>query len=453
MQYLLIQNQFEGHTDGFTTLGLSTSNEKTIGKFGSGSNHGILCFLRAGLDVIIFCGKTKLTFSTKTVVIDEDGIGRRETKRVTVKKGYNMERVMDIDLNFGANDWTNVGMGLREFISNAIDRHAKVEGEGYEPALEDGRLAVELVNERQIRAKSGYTRVYVQVNDEVRAYFANLGQNFLHFSDNPENVHKGLIPRSSGPARIYRCGVFVMQVEEEEGNALFDYNFSESEIEIDESRNSSIYTVRASCADKLRRAEKEEIAIYLKSLVSGSETFESKLEPDRILRSWSTASDVVQANWAAAAKAAFGEVHIVSNGFAKGKIQKSGGEAVIVANSTLVTTLGRLGVPVGVGVLSDHEAKGTEVFPATTEAQIALDIAWEVLERAHGTNGKDKPGVLSFRGENEEKESYLDGNVVHLEESLAARDASREALRQLLSYVEKNYSRRTDFTLDLLLNV
>ena len=448
-QYLLIQNQFEAPTEGFTTLGLSTSTATTIGQFGSGSNHGILCCLRAGIDVTIYCGKTRLIFSTRDKVVKEDGLADRHTKRVTVRVGNRMTRDLDMDLNFGKKDWTNVGMALREFISNAIDRHSKTE-EGYEPAMEDGRLTVALVNEREIRAKSGFTRVYVEVNDEVRQYFANLGQNFLHFSDHPEEVHKGLIPRDGGPARIYREGVFVMQVEKEEGDALFDYNFSEDEIDIDESRNSSIYTVRAACANKIRESQPEEIAIYLRSLVEGTESFEKGLECSQLLRTWGTASDAVQANWAAAAKTAFGDGFLVSNSHARTAAQKRGLEPFLVANSTLVQTLKRLGVPTGEGLFSKAEENGIDVVPATDPVTDAADWAWDTLNDYELTHDKDKPGVLCFTKEDEpDMAGYKDGKVIHLPLDSKGDTAKREALRLTIDYVAPG--KRAEVLFDLVL--
>jgi len=434
MNYLFVQNQYEAPIDGFTTLGLTTSTEQTIGQFGSGANHAILCFLRAGLEIVIYCGKTRLTFATKEVVIKEDGLEDQVTKRVTVRKGNGIARNLDIDLNFGRKDWTNVGMALREFISNAIDRHTK--HDGWEAAMKDGRLKVTQVTEREIRAKQGYTRVYVQMNDEVRSYFANLGENFLHFSDSPENVKKGLIPRESGPARIYRCGVFVMQVEAEEGLALFDYNFSEDEITIDESRNSNIYVIRAACANKLRESQKEEITIYLKSLAEGSESFESKLEPQQLLRTWVTPSDVIQATWAAAAKGAFGDAYVVSNNHAKTMIQKKGHEAVLINNPTLVGTLKRLGVLTRKDILSATEQTGIEVVPATSQAQIAGQWAWNVLDQHGLTFDKDKPGVLCFsKPDDPEMLGYKDGKVIHLPLDSRGDTCKKEALRLTIEYV------------------
>jgi hypothetical protein len=447
-QYLKIQNKFEAPADGFTTLGLSTSTEQTIGQFGSGSNHGILCCLRAGLDVIIYCGTTRLTFSTVQVVVAEQGLPDRITRRVTVRKGHGLARKMDIDLNFGVKDWKNVGMALREFISNAIDRHTKYEG--YEQGLDSGDLEVSLVNDKDLRAKSGYTRVYVQVNDEVRQYFANLGQNFLHFSDNPENVDKGLIPRTSGPARIFRCGVFVMAVNEKEGSSLFDYNFTEDEIEIDESRNSSVYVVRAACAAKLQHSEKEELALYLLSLAEGTETFESKLEAERILSTWVTPSDVTQANWAAAAKAAFGDAIVVSNGHARTAAGKRGIEARVIANSSLVKTLGRLGVPTSEGVITKHDEQGIEVVPATNNAEYAAQWAWSVLVKHELTNDKDKPGVLCFsKSDDPNMKGYRDGRVIHLPLDCRGESGKREALSLTIEHVAPG--KKQDILFDLAL--
>jgi len=447
--YLMIQNQFEAPVEGFTTLGLSTSTATTIGQFGSGSNHGILCCLRAGIDVTIYCGKTRLIFSTRDKVVKEDGLADRHTKRVTVKVGNRMTRDLDIDLNFGKKDWTNVGMALREFISNAIDRHSKTD-EGYEAAMEDGRLTVEMVNERAIRARSGFTRVYVELNDEVRAYFANLGQNFLHFSDNPELVKQGLIPRNGGPARIYREGVFVMEVEKEEGEALFDYNFTEDEIDIDESRNSSIYTVRAACANKIRHAQPEQVAIYLKSLVSASETFESRLECAQLLRTWSDPSDAVRAAWAAGAAAAFGDAFLVSNGTARTMAHKKGLECFLVNNSLLVQTLKRLGVPCGQDKISSAEEQGVEVVPATYDAELVTNWAWSVLVKHDLTQDKDKPGVLCFsKADDPDMKGYRDGKVLHLPLDCRGDSGKREALRLTIEHVAPG--KKQDILFDLAL--
>jgi len=63
---LLIQNSGVAPTEGFTLLGVSTTRgcgvDGTIGQFGSGTKHAINVLLRAGLKVVIYCGKTRLEF-------------------------------------------------------------------------------------------------------------------------------------------------------------------------------------------------------------------------------------------------------------------------------------------------------------------------------------------------------------------------------------------------------
>jgi len=454
MQYLLIQNEFESPTDGFTTLGFTTATKRTIGQFGSGANHGILCCLRAGIEVIVYCGNTRLLFSTREVIVKEDGIGSQTTRRVTVKKGTNKRRDLDWDLQFGAKDWTNVGMALREFISNAIDRHTKADG--YEAGLEDGRLQVSLVDDKIVRAKTGYTRIFVQVNDEVRAYYANLGDNFLHFSDDQNDVDCGLIPRYSGPAKIYRCGVYVMTVDESEGNAIFDYNFQEDEIEIDESRNSNIYVVRAACAKKLRRANRVAIARFLISLGRDETTFESKLEPDRILTTWEDASPDELAEWKGGAAAAFGGDLVVSSGWAKGCVEKKGHAAIRIDKQDLVNTLKRLGVPTGADVLDDRELSGTVVVPATEAATAGLEWAWEIM-CVSGLRMGDVlyPDVLCYQeklDEDTQSRGYMSEGIMHLRQDLTSDEAHKEALNQLVNLVETDYSRRKEVLLDIILS-
>ena len=70
--FLCIQNPGVAPVEGFTLLGVSTTRdcgvEGTIGQFGSGNKHAINVLLRAGLKVIVYCGKTRLDFQTRDEV-------------------------------------------------------------------------------------------------------------------------------------------------------------------------------------------------------------------------------------------------------------------------------------------------------------------------------------------------------------------------------------------------
>ena len=130
-QYLLIQNHGEAPIDGYITLGYSSTRncgiDGAIGQFGSGAKHAINLCLRHGLPVWVYCGRTRLEFSLEKEVID-DGLNEETVYHVVYRKGNNEYCRTGWVLDFGVLDWDDVGMGVRELISNAIDRTLKEEG-------------------------------------------------------------------------------------------------------------------------------------------------------------------------------------------------------------------------------------------------------------------------------------------------------------------------------------
>ena len=77
----MIENPGVAPVEGFTILGASTKDEKSdvIGMYGSGNKHGVATCLRNNYDVVVFCGDTKLTFTTKS-----QRIGDKDFARVVV---------------------------------------------------------------------------------------------------------------------------------------------------------------------------------------------------------------------------------------------------------------------------------------------------------------------------------------------------------------------------------
>ena len=88
--FLCIQNPGVAPVEGFTLLGVSTTRDcgvaGTIGQFGSGAKHAINTLLRAGLKLLIYCGKTRLEFATRDETI-RDGLVTKNIKRVVCKLG------------------------------------------------------------------------------------------------------------------------------------------------------------------------------------------------------------------------------------------------------------------------------------------------------------------------------------------------------------------------------
>ena len=116
---------------------------------------------------------------------------------------------------FGELDWTNIGMGIREIISNALDASYKLLGNA-----NGARILV--VEDNQVRAKSEYTRIFIPYNYEVAQYYENINNHFLHFSTK-ENVYENKIfdKQDQEHGKIYRRGVLAGSLNE---RSVVNYN-------------------------------------------------------------------------------------------------------------------------------------------------------------------------------------------------------------------------------------
>ena len=250
--YLLIENKGVAPVESFTLLGLSTTRNcdvaGTIGQFGSGTKHAINLLLRKGIPFYIYSGLTQLEFFLEEAVVD-DGLGTTTTQKVKCRMKGDQNRTIDCGwcLEFGAMSWDETSMALREFVSNALDRTKREQG--------DFTTGLRIAEVEDKRAKSGTTRIFIDMPDNlygdcsVRMFFQDLGKHFLHFSDDPSQVDKTFLEKTTddvGP-RIYREGVYIRTLDANVKSA-FDYNLKASEIEIDECRNSSEYVIRATIA-------------------------------------------------------------------------------------------------------------------------------------------------------------------------------------------------------------
>src|SRR5689334_6762544 len=110
--YLLIRNAGLAPLESFTILGLSTARGEAekIGQFGSGSKHGILALMRAGITPRIFIGQDELVFSTHPAKM-----GEKEYQEVRYTFQGEQHKT-GMCLEFGALDWDSPSMALREFI-------------------------------------------------------------------------------------------------------------------------------------------------------------------------------------------------------------------------------------------------------------------------------------------------------------------------------------------------
>jgi len=408
--FLMIQNPGAAPVEGFTLLGVSTTRDcgvaGTIGCFGSGGKHAINTLLRAGLKLLIYCGKTRLEFVTREETIC-DGLVTKNIKRVVCKLAGTSSKTLDLGwcLDFGAIDWTDLSMALREFVANAIDRTVR-EKSDFLPALLNEDLRVTIVEDGAVRARAGYTRVFVEVNPDVQRFYGELPRRFLHFSGSPSLATESLLPKGdrnlSGKrtAMVYKEGVLVREVVEEDQASVYDYNFHGGELRLDESRNSSEYDIKGAAARLFRKATPQQLASVFRSLVALEPSYEATFDSYYLAQAYSEPELVQKEAWQQGWELAAGPGAVLcdaSLGHIAEFIAKKGFCPKPMKASAWVSAAARCGVKTAASVLDGHESVGKQILPATDAAIQAVDIVWSWLQEINMTQGKKKPIVGCFR--------------------------------------------------------
>lgn len=440
--YLKIENPGVAPEEAFTLMGASTKRDSTnsamIGKFGTGNKQSVAVMLRHNITPVIFAGHLNMTFHTKVQSMD-DGLKKTDFNRVYVKYGgkdrTGKNRSSTEDLGFvlenGSEDWQSIDLALREFISNALDR-AVEEGEydwtgkflaGKSPeyiaackdkysserkevnegldnyrktATDYKNVTVEIVSDSQVRAKSGTTRIFVELTPEVLNFFNNLGKWFLHFSE-PELLNTTILPKRNRnlgdrkSAVIYRRGVRVREFESSDTQSLFDYNLEN--LKLDESRRVDDWYVLYGAAEAFADSSVEIISRVWQSFIeTGTQYWEhtftygldNKLSEDRKKR-WNDAFDKVAGEFA---------VMATEDG---GKIAEQKGHRVITVPQAFVNAAEKHGIRTPAKVLTEDQRLGREIYDSTPDAESAVEFAWDLCEKYKLTNGRKKPLVKTFR--------------------------------------------------------
>lgn len=414
--FLKIENIGECPSEGFTVLGVSladtSNNAGVIGQFGSGNKHSVAVLLRNNLSPIVYSGNLRMTFGTKPQTV-KDGIASKDFRRVFVKYSgrRNATEELGFVMDYGHHDWTDVSLALREFVSNAIDRSIREKGDW-------SGVKIEIVEESQVRAKKGHTRIFVPLSPDVLQFYNDLGKWFLHFSE-PESLNKAILPKKNRnlgnrkAAVIYRRGVRVREFEATDTESLFDYNLNN--LTIDEARKASDWDVKYHCALALGAADKDALAIFFNALLN-SETSYWEYEFDTY-----SLTNTSNTNWAAAFDAIAGEKAVLTCEGNAEQLRRKGYNPVI-ARESLVNAAHRNGVRTAATVLSADEFAGREVIEPTDSAKAAVDKAWEVIELAGLTNAKEKPPVKCFTSIMEgcvNLNGYYQNGVVYINRDLA----------------------------------
>lgn len=441
--FLMIENPGTAPAEAFTLLGATTKrdNSKYIGTFGSGNKHGVAVLLRSRLSPQIFAGNLKMEFTTRPVSLD-DGIDKTDFARVVVKYGgkddLGVSRSSTEDLGFvleyGASDWLGVDLALREFVSNAID-HAIKHNEATEADVKcawEG-VSVEVVDEKRVRAKKGFTRIFVPLTPEVLEFHDKLGKWFLHFSE-PHLIGQTILPKGgrnleedAHQAVIYRRGVRVREFRSGGGIAsLFDYNLEG--LKLDESRQVDDWQVKNAAGKAIRDADQPTLVELFDSFKSGEPVWEHTFDTYGLrTETWGETAEEAenrQLKWCGAMATACGDDAVIvskDDTSDENRITRKGFKTVQVP-SEYAQVATQYGLRTASQVLSADERQDREIIDPTATAQAAVDFVWMIAEIFNQTGGKDKPPVQSFRGimdaESVTQGFYRDG-VVYLNVSVA----------------------------------
>ncbi len=409
--FLKIENAGVAPFEGFTLFGATSkrhsNNPLVIGTFGSGSKMAVGTLLRSYINPQVFCGLTKLEFFTKPVTVSSTS-GSVEHSQVCVRfsgklpDGRAVNRTEDLSfvLDYGTADWNNIGLALREFVSNAIDGQIDTTGDF-------AGVKMEIVSESQVRAKEGVTRVFIPVTPEVQKFFAERGKWFLHFSE-PDVVRNGhaVLPKAdrnrtdSKRAVIYRRGVYVRDFMASNKASLFDYNL---DVQLNEARTFNDWEAKRAAAMALRDSDRKILATALKSLAAGDDVWEATFDEYGLLpSSWEVEEEDKkakrQAEWQAAALVV-GEDAVICDGSHQSVadlVDKKGYRAVPVKNKAWVDAAKAFGLKTDDVVLTTDDREGRTYSDATDDVQKALDVVWAALEGMDLVSGKEKPGAGCF---------------------------------------------------------
>ena len=385
MRYVRIINENECPIEGITKLGISTArgNVDKIGQFGSGVKMGVLCLLRHGIKPTIYSGTTKIEYQFEKSELDG-----QTYHPVYIAIDNKKPQETSLTLEYGAIDWTSPDMGMREFVSNAIDQ---------------GKYKIDIVN--NMRGKNGHTTIFVPCVDEVEDYVNQLAYRFLHFNvlvENTPNMVLGKIQPNT-PAKAFRKGVFVRDFGK---NSLFDYNFDES-LEIDDCRNSDVWRCECLAAKMLANSVRH-IPRLIKSIINDEQKAERSF-PISVFEREVCNKDELRSQWLEMWRNNFGNTVIVSNCANVAiieQVEKKGYKMICIPDTAWFDLLEKIGIPTYMSVDSGVGPKNTifsDVIPEETTQ--LFDQIWSTLKNANLTFNAEKPNFRLYS-------QYMDGGGV-----------------------------------------
>jgi hypothetical protein len=355
----------------------------------------------------------------------------------------------------GGMDWKSIDMALREFVANAIDRTMK-QGDSVREAHTDCDLIVNMVPDEAQRAQKGYTRVFIEgIYEEDTSslwkYVQELPKRFLHFTDT--DLGRQILPKSEqGKANIYLNGVLVC-VLEDSADAICDYNFNKSQIEIDEARKLNEYVVRGAIGKLYRDASPVDLARVFTELSRGNACLETGLD-GYYLRpiSWESGNEQRKANWKAAWEMVYGDA--VACGHDQGVVgdmaRRKGFDLGVIRQTAWLDAVKEHGVASVGSVLNENEKRGRTITPPSWEAIDALREVWGWVTATDLVGDLPMPKVKGFdeltNAESECLGFYKVGDdCIHIRNDVAGDLLYETVLEEVSHYVTKATDCSRDF--------
>lgn len=431
--YLMIENVGECPVEGFTMLGVSLTRnqatDNTIGQFGSGLKHGMMTMLRNGIDMIAYSGTKRITFGYEPKIVEND-LGRHEYRQVVVNVAGKKEK-LSVVLEHGVIDWNQVEMGLREFVSNAIDastlRKAPISS-----------VIIKKIGPGDIGGEVGKTRIFVKLADTVQQYVDNMNESFLHFVGKDKDKY---LPNEGGEfCRVYKRGVVVCRLKQP---SVFHYN--SRHIRLDESRNADSYVCKHAIGSIVSEMEVADLAKVFQAVARNKHIAEYNL-PETSL--YFCSSDANKA-W----KLAFGEgILCPETSPVVAKFIQDKGQIPILMPEAYYNKL--IAVQ---GITSDinYRTKDNhECFPPTDEMMKAVNKAWTVCS-AVSKIYKAFPKVVGFKPMMDaQSQTYgqYSNNTVYLHTELSGEMLFKVALEEVVHHITGAGDMSRDFQ-DYLIRV
>lgn len=463
MSYLMIQNRGVAPVAGYTTLGVSTtrldSSQHTIGQFGSGAKHSIGLLLRNEINPIVFCGNLRLEFETAPMNVD-DGITSHQYSQVVVNlsgKDENNKTVrrtekLGFTLEFGVYDWSDCQMAVREFVSNAIDRTArnKEHDLDYDKLRSEG-LVIEIVENNQVRAKTGHTRVFIPLSADIEDAYRDLRWKFLVFGNTKEigqqvlrKARRGIKADEVDSATIFKKGVFVTKFPNNVPS-LFDYNLGD-EIQLDESRNTSVDSLIPACLRAICNDTPRNKLELLQAIVTNREVLETK-------HTWHLYS-VTNTNqgWQDIWKTAYGKnaVWCLAESTTLVDLVKRRGYTPIPIPGRFSESMRSMGIPSYLDVLEKMEARGCEPTQPSQNMVSCRDKVWEWALAFDLTNNKAKPEIMGFNYQMKAESmvrGYQSGDTIYINNEIDSDsiDMMKTVVEEIAHYITGATDMSRDF--------